>query len=315
MKAAQNFNYNVALAAGLRSLQAGRLRQAEEQFRYLATKFPAAEGGYRGLAKVLVELEDRLAALATLREGATALARSGDRGTAIALLREAVMLDPRDLTSHRHLAASLALAGQRDASVEEYVRFSAAEIAGGDMARARSEVSYALDTLGSVPALLDFASRIGVVPRERPKMRDAAPVAEEPAREPAAAAPGESDPRLQLTLEATAPEPSAPADLAEREARAADYIAEGDPRAAQTALASARAYLAAGRIDAASDLLLQLVVSGLAVHDAQRLLIDVARGLGKREIATAKAVLLAQVLRLEGREELAHEVESLAQRV
>ena len=59
MRATQDFNYKVALASGLKSLQAGRLRQAEEQFRYLVEKFPGSPGGYRGLAKVLVELEDR----------------------------------------------------------------------------------------------------------------------------------------------------------------------------------------------------------------------------------------------------------------
>ena len=38
-----DFNYKVALASGLKSLQAGRLRQAEEQFRYLLTRDPRAK--------------------------------------------------------------------------------------------------------------------------------------------------------------------------------------------------------------------------------------------------------------------------------
>ncbi|MEK6619629.1 MAG: hypothetical protein AABZ26_01500, partial [Chloroflexota bacterium] len=107
MKAVQDFNYKVALASGLRSLQAGRLRQAEEQFRYLVSKFPRADGGYRGLAKVFVELGDRPAAVGTLRDGAAALAKAGERPAAIDLLREAVTLDPLDLAAHRRLAAAL----------------------------------------------------------------------------------------------------------------------------------------------------------------------------------------------------------------
>ncbi|MGH2450904.1 MAG: tetratricopeptide repeat protein, partial [Candidatus Limnocylindria bacterium] len=101
MGAASDFNYKVALASGLRSLQSGKLRQAEEQFRYLIQKFPHVDGGYRGLAKVLMDLGDRAAALATLREGAGALAKAGERGAAIDLLREAIGLDPLDLAVHR----------------------------------------------------------------------------------------------------------------------------------------------------------------------------------------------------------------------
>ncbi|MGH2370439.1 MAG: tetratricopeptide repeat protein, partial [Chloroflexota bacterium] len=94
MKTVQDFNYKVALASGLKHLQANRLRQAEEQFRYLVSKFPKADGGYRGLARVHVELGDKAAALATLREGAAALSKAGDRSQAIEILREAVQLDP-----------------------------------------------------------------------------------------------------------------------------------------------------------------------------------------------------------------------------
>ena len=42
-----DFNYKVALASGLKSLQGGRLRQADEQFRYLVQHFPTADGGRR----------------------------------------------------------------------------------------------------------------------------------------------------------------------------------------------------------------------------------------------------------------------------
>src|SRR5258708_19695223 len=73
MAAAQDFNYKVALASGLRELQAGRLRQAEQQFEYLCAKFPASAGGYRGLAKVRMEQADRPGALTALPHGAAQL--------------------------------------------------------------------------------------------------------------------------------------------------------------------------------------------------------------------------------------------------
>jgi len=102
-------------------------------------------------------------------------------------------------------------------------------------------------------------------------------------------------------------------DDAEVEAAAARYLATRDPRAAQPALEAARRYLRDGRTDAASDLLLQLIASGVADHDAQRLLVEVARTLGKREVARAKCQLLVQALLLDGRNDLAAEVEALAQ--
>src|SRR5437870_13359503 len=109
--ASKDFNYQVALKEGLKSLEQGRLRQAEQSFKYLVDKFTGAEGGYRGLAKVHFEQEDRAAALRVLREGAVALSRSGERSAAIGLLREAVALDARDLSAHRRRAAALALPG------------------------------------------------------------------------------------------------------------------------------------------------------------------------------------------------------------
>jgi thioredoxin-like negative regulator of GroEL len=95
--------------------------------------------------------------------------------------------------------------------------------------------------------------------------------------------------------------------------QAAEYIAKGDPRAAEVALVAARQFIADGRTNAASDLLLQLIASGLADHQAQRLLVDVVSTIGKRDVARAKIALLAEALRLDGQPELAVEVERLAQ--
>src|SRR5438552_17741229 len=142
-----NYNYQVALNEGLQYLKQGRLRQAEQSFKYLVDKFPGAEGGYRGLAKVHFEQEDRAGALRVLRDGAAALTRSGERSAAIGLLREAVTLDARDLATHRRLAAALALAGDKEAAVQEYARFIRDLRDAGDLDRAKLEAGYALGQL------------------------------------------------------------------------------------------------------------------------------------------------------------------------
>jgi thioredoxin-like negative regulator of GroEL len=358
VKAALDFNYKVALASGLRSLQAGRLRQAEEQFRYLTTRFPSADGGYRGLAKVLIESEDRDGAAATLRDGAAACARAGQRVTAIALLREAVGLDPRDRSTHRHLAAALQIAGQPSEAATEHERWIDLETRVGDPDLAKRELIYALQTIHDSQALLDLAERLGVdadvyitetiapdtdassearaedgggVEVEEGVARGDEEGAPSSQRHPALGADGEArgaarDPaRGNVDAAATrqdavdaadarlaAVAPVAPSDP---EAHALRLIATRDPQAAEAALAAAKGHLEAGRHNAASDLLLHLVASRLSEHEAQRLLVDVAKALGKKDVARAKCGLLAHALRLEGQPDLAQEVERLAQAV
>jgi len=425
--ASKDFNYQVALKEGLKSLEQGRLRQAEQSFKYLVDKFPGAEGGYRGLAKVHFEQEDRSGALRVLREGAAALTKSGERSGAIGLLRQAVALDPPDLATHRRLAAALALAGDPDAAVQEYARFIGDLRDSGDRARAKNEVAWAkgqlrgvksLSTLDAIadgaPAKRDepaeaethepaeettrFSEREGgTALRPQPVDQWPAPPAE-PARtftprperatstssdDPWAAPPPVASPRSstpeqkvrEITLEndpwATIPapirswtadhqmaddaeeavkpvepeiaetaeaetaapevgapepqpvrdtwmaapengEPRADDDPVAVEAAAAGYLATRDPRAAGMALEAARHYIKEGDLDAASDLLLQLIAAGVANHDAQRLLVDVVRTLGKRDVAKTKCQLLAHALLLDGRNDLAAEVEALA---
>jgi tetratricopeptide (TPR) repeat protein len=386
-----DFNYKVALASGLKSLQLGRLRQAEEQFRYLLERFPAADGGYRGLAKVLIEQEDRPAALRMLLDGGAAVAKSGQRAAAIGLYRDATALDANDLTAHRRLAAALTLAGEPGTAAAEYVRYIQTAMLLGAKERARHEAQFALERLPASGELVRIARTLGldvqepppapeVVPARdvaparaaatptaphkdagdraalmqsafggakksesalpsQPSWRDASiakgapPVKSEPPTpavpteseaetdaEPAAApassnpwADGDvSDPQA-VTLGASAGEHVAEdADSQAVEADAARYLAKRDPRGGVAALEAARRYIADGRNDAASDLLLQLIASGVADHDAQRLLVDVVRTLGKRDVAKAKCQLLVQALRLDGREDLAAEVEQLA---
>jgi thioredoxin-like negative regulator of GroEL len=385
-----NYNYQVALNEGLQYLKQGRLRQAEQSFKYLVDKFPGAEGGYRGLAKVHFEQEDRASALRVLRDGAAALTRSGERGQAIGLLREAITLEPRDLATHRRLAAALALAGDTEAAVGEYARFIRDLRDTGEAERASLEAAYALGQLRDVPGsakLKEIANGEGPAAKEQPveqrqpepprtservepaprpviadpweraakppaygavdpwapssatapkptpvDRRPAAPPvpaakppivspasstvwAESPAERAAKSAadvwsaPSAAAPAPQTPAESTA---AAQADDVEVEAAAARYLATRDPRAAELALEAARRYLKDGRTDAASDLLLQLIAAGVADHDAQRLLVEVARTLGKREVARAKCQLLVQALLLDGRNDLAAEVEALA---
>ena len=373
MSPGTNYNYQVALNEGLQYLKQGRLRQAEQSFKYLVDKFPGAEGGYRGLAKVHFEQEDRASALRVLRDGAAALTKSGERPQAIGLLREAITLEPRDLATHRRLAAALALAGDTDAAIGEYARFIRDLRDAGNAERASLETAYALGQLRHIPGsamLKEIANGEAPPPTEtteesepepparatetttlRPQSLAADPweaAAKPPAYgavDPWAPRSTTSEPTTATTRPAAAPTapapkpppaPSAPttvwaespaeraaktpaettaaaqADDVEVEAAAARYLATRDPRAAELALEAARRYLKDGRTDAASDLLLQLIAAGVADHDAQRLLVEVARTLGKREVARAKCQLLVQALLLDGRNDLAAEVEALA---
>ncbi len=320
-----DFNYKVALASGLRSLQGGRLRQAEEQFRYLVQHFPTADGGYRGLAKVLVEQEDRPAALRVLLDGGASLAKAGERAGATALYREAIALDPHDLAAHRRLAAALTLAGDDDAAGAEYARYVRGALDANDDERARLESAYAVERMPQNSQVADLARSTGAATPATAREEEA-PRANEHEREALARSAFASAEAPRSTAGDVAPaEPdasngSAPAlepitddtDALTVEATAARYLAARDPRGAAVALEAARRYIAEGHVDAASDLLLQLIASGIAEHAAQRLLVDVTRSLGKRDVAKAKGQLLAEALRLDGHAELAEEVEQLA---
>ncbi|HUQ41543.1 MAG TPA: hypothetical protein VM052_03485 [Candidatus Limnocylindrales bacterium] len=391
-----DFNYKVALASGLKSLQGGRLRQAEEQFRYLTSHFPAAEGGYRGLAKVLLEQEDRAGALRTLLDGGAALAKAQQRTQAISLYREAIVLAPSDLGAHRRLVAALINAGETEEAANEFVRFIRDALGARDNDRAMRESEYALERIPGHAGIESAARNAGALPqlpRYDAPIPSAPPSADEreslirsvlgtppaptqrsnesadppawsapqpmtPARDAAAAgwpaadasptpwpAPGngtsawDSPPSASPAAAPSAAPDNAPKrvvdpwatpeEVALREAEsrpisaetepqkveeiAALFLARGDPRGGEHALEAARRYIAEGHFDAASDLLLDLVASGIATHDAQRLLLDVARGLGKTEVAKAKLELLVQMLKLDGRTDLAAEVEQLAQ--
>jgi hypothetical protein len=116
------------------------------------------------------------------------------------------------------------------------------------------------------------------------------------------------DPRLAWTAPEPAPAqpPAALSQPAARtvtdplvlEERAMALIAARDARAGPEAVAAASALAADGKINAASDLLLALVASGVAVHDAERELISVARALGRNELAEERERLLGEAVKL-----------------
>lgn len=75
-------------------------------------------------------------------------------------------------------------------------------------------------------------------------------------------------------------------------------IGARDADAGPAAIEATRALIAVGKVQAASDLLLELVASGIAVHDAERELIGVAHALGRDDIAEERSRLLGEATRL-----------------
>jgi tetratricopeptide (TPR) repeat protein len=187
-------DHRLASDAAAKLFASGRLRQAETAYRELVAKHGDAES-YSGLARTLVSLEDRDAALLALREGAGAFARKNDRVNAVALLGVAVEIAPSDLAAHRRLAAALANQGDLISACEEYARFIDVALAQRDTRRAWLELTYGRETLGDLPQLLAIADRVaaaqgGAKPTPPPSVRVAAtPFAPAPAPAPAAAVP------------------------------------------------------------------------------------------------------------------------------
>lgn len=94
--------------------------------------------------------------------------------------------------------------------------------------------------------------------------------------------------------------------------RATILIAARDPRATDATLEAARRLLSLRKLQAASDLLLDYIAAGYTDREAQRLLIEVDCGLGRRDVARDKCRLLSQAYRLDGRTDTADDVERLA---
>lgn len=404
-------DHRLASDAAAKLFASGRLRQAETAYRELVHKHGDVDS-YSGLARTLLSLEDRDAALLTLREGASAFARKNERVHAVALLGVAVEIAPFDLAAHRRLAAALANQGDLISACEEYARFIDASLSQRDTRRAWLELTYGRETLGDLPQLVAIADRVaaaqgGAKPTPPPPVRVAATpstpaaavapvkivtVATPPPPAPAKRIPDEAavEAKHRSALAAAVqartrpeassavvlknaetithaertdianasdllaraglggapkpklqPHPVAPArkvvvftprPVAELEAelsrqittgnpasdagvahvRATILIAARDARAAQTALDAARKLIALHKMEAAADVLLDLIGAGFRDREAQRLLIEVNCELGRRDTAREKCQLLGAAYRLDGLGAIAEDVERLA---
>src|SRR2546428_4248125 len=204
-------DHRLASDAAAKLFASGRLRQAEAAYRELVAKHGDADS-YSGLARTLVSLEDRDAALLALREGAAAFARKNDRVNAVALLGVAVEIAPFDLAAHRRLAAALANQGDLISACEEYARFIDAALSQRDTLRAWLELTYGRETLGDLPQLLAIADRVaaaqgGAEPTPPPSVR----VAATPSAPAGVGAPAPFSP---VRIVSVTPPPPAPAPAA-----------------------------------------------------------------------------------------------------
>jgi len=419
-------DHRLASEAAAKLFASGRLRQAEAAYRELVNKHGDIDS-YSGLARTLVSLEDRDAALLALREGAANFARKNDRVNAIGLLGVAVEIAPFDLAAHRRFAAALANQGDLISACQEYARFIDAALGQRDTRRAWLELTYGRETLGDLPHLLAIADRVaaaqgGAKPTPPPPVRVAATLSA-PAPVPAPATtpvkvvaftpppmaapvkvvtvpqphvpapakhvmdeaaleakhrsslaaavqartrPGSSSAVVLKNAETIThaertdivdtaellaraglgttpkpkPQPAAarkvvvftPRPVAELEAELARHVATGSPaddaavadvratiligardaRATEAALDAARKLMALHKMQAASDVLLDLIGAGFRDREAQRLLIEVNCELGRRETAREKCQLLGAAYRLDGQGAVAEDVERLA---
>src|SRR5438477_11448414 len=101
-------------------------------------------------------------------------------------------------------------------------------------------------------------------------------------------------------------------DAAVDPVRATILIAAHDARATETTLDAARRLMALHKMQAASDVLLDLLGAGFKEREAPRLLIEVDCELGRRDTAREKCQLLGAAYRLDGQGAVAEDVERLA---
>lgn len=94
--------------------------------------------------------------------------------------------------------------------------------------------------------------------------------------------------------------------------RAALLTGARDPRATEAVIDAARRLLALGKLQSASDVLLDYIGHGFTDREAQRLLIEVDCAIGRRDVAKEKCGLLSQAYRLDGHGDVADDVERLA---
>jgi tetratricopeptide (TPR) repeat protein len=117
---------------------------------------------------------------------------------------------------------------------------------------------------------------------------------------------------LEQQLSALPPMASGVEGAAVAASRAALFTSARDPRASEAVIDAARRLLALGKLQSASDVLLDFIGHGFTDREAQRLLIEVDCALGRRDVAKEKCNLLSQAYRLDGRSDVADDVERLA---
>lgn len=117
---------------------------------------------------------------------------------------------------------------------------------------------------------------------------------------------------IETTLATLTPGNTPESQAAVTAMRAAVLIGARDPRATEVAIDAARRLLSLHLLQAASDLLLDYIAAGYTDREAQRLLIEVDCGLGRRDVARDKCRLLGTAYRLDGRTDTADDVERLA---
>ncbi|MDP9281371.1 MAG: hypothetical protein M3P38_04665 [Chloroflexota bacterium] len=94
--------------------------------------------------------------------------------------------------------------------------------------------------------------------------------------------------------------------------RATLLIGMRDKRANEATLDAARRLLTLGKLPSASDLLLDYIAHGFTDREAQRLLIEIDCAIGRRDTAKEKCHLLSHAYRLDGRTDVAEDVERIA---
>ena len=282
--------HRLALNAAESLLARGDTHRALLAYRELAATHGDA-ASHRGVARAAIALGKPQEAMEALRDAALRLVQQDRRDEAISLLEEAVRLAPVDLAVHRRLVALYANAGDVTSSKFEHARFGGACIDAGDVERAKAELLYARETVGTSSALQDLERRAARPVRP-------APVA---ARAPLAA----SEPKVESQTQRQAePQPQRPQLVVMRgrtaEERAIALIIDRDPSAADATLAAARELIATGKTRCASDLLLAHVSTGLPGREVQALLVDIDRELGREDLASEKCRLLSRLLELDG---------------
>jgi hypothetical protein len=159
-------------------------------------------------------------------------------------------------------------------------------------------------TMTSVDAFdeapVDLAARIAPRSKEAVRKADQAAWKSRPAVD------------IEATLATLTPGTTPAQQAAVSAMRASILIGARDPRATEIAIDAARRLLSLHLLQAASDLLLDYIAAGYTDREAQRLLIEVDCGLGRRDVARDKCRLLGTAYRLDGRADRADDVERLA---